>query len=114
MVSGLDILRKKSQTKLKEVFINSSFSFITIMYIHYIKGGNYESQQNSHPNRLFEQSKSALKLAGFFTKIYGSTIDLIHIVPFSMYMSESMDKLGLPFDMDKDLYPKVVERLNRS
>ena len=62
------------------------------------------------PTDFSEQSKSALKLAGFFTKIYGSTIDLIHIVPFSLYMSESMDKMGLPFDMDKDLYPKVVEK----
>lgn len=62
------------------------------------------------PTDFSEQSKSALKLAGFFTKTYGSKIDLIHIVPFSTYMSESFDKLGLPFDMDKDLYPKVIEK----
>ena len=62
------------------------------------------------PTDFSEQSKSALKLASFFTKIYGSKIDLIHIVPFSTYMSESFEKLGLPFDMDKDIYPKVLEK----
>tara|TARA_R110002124_G_scaffold45693_1_gene137904 strand:+ start:12063 stop:13046 length:984 start_codon:yes stop_codon:yes gene_type:complete len=63
------------------------------------------------PTDFSEQSKSALKLAGFFSNIYGAKVDLIHVVPFSMYMSESIDKLGLPFDMNKDLYPKVVERV---
>lgn len=61
------------------------------------------------PTDLSEQSIAALKLANFFTDIYGSKIDLIHVVPFSLYMSESIDNLGLPFDMDKDIYPKVLE-----
>jgi nucleotide-binding universal stress UspA family protein len=62
------------------------------------------------PTDFSESSKSALKLANFFSKTYGSKIDLIHIVPFSLYMNESMDKLGLPFDMEQDLYPKVIEK----
>jgi nucleotide-binding universal stress UspA family protein len=62
------------------------------------------------PTDFSELSKASLKLANFFSKTYGAKIDLIHIVPFSLYMSESMDKLGLPFDMEKDLYPKVVEK----
>lgn len=61
------------------------------------------------PTDFSEQSKSALKLAGFLSKKYQSKIDLIHIVPLSMYIGESMDKLGLPFDMDKDLYPKIIK-----
>jgi len=61
------------------------------------------------PTDFSEQSKSALKLAGYLSKKYKSKIDLIHIVPLSMYMGESMDKLGLPFDMDKNLYPKILE-----
>ena len=61
------------------------------------------------PTDFSERSKSALKLAGFFSKKYQSKIDLIHIVPLSMYIGESMDKLGLPFDMERDLYPKILE-----
>lgn len=61
------------------------------------------------PTDLSEQSIAALKLANFFTGIYGSKIDLIHVVPFSLYMSESIDSLGLPLDMDRDIYPKVLE-----
>jgi len=62
------------------------------------------------PTDFSEASKEALRLANFFCKSYNSKIDLIHIVPFSLYMSESMDKLGLPFDMDRDIYPKVIEK----
>ncbi len=61
------------------------------------------------PTDFSEQSTSALELANFFVDIYGSKIDLIHVVPLSMYMSESIDKLGLPLDMDEDLYPKIME-----
>ena len=61
------------------------------------------------PTDFSERSKSALKLGGFFSKKYNSKIDYIHIVTLSMYMGESMDKLGLPFDMEKDLYPKILE-----
>lgn len=66
------------------------------------------------PTDFSEQSKSALKLAQFFSKTYQARIDLIHVVPFSTYMSESLDKLGLPFDMDTDLYPKVIEEAKMS
>ena len=61
------------------------------------------------PTDLSEQSIAAFKLANFFSEIYGSKIDLIHVLPFSLYMSESIDHLGLPLDMDKDIYPKVLE-----
>jgi nucleotide-binding universal stress UspA family protein len=61
------------------------------------------------PTDFSDRSKSAMKIAGFLAEKYKSKIDLIHIVPLSMYMGESMDKLGLPFDMEKDLYPKLLE-----
>jgi nucleotide-binding universal stress UspA family protein len=38
---------------------------------------------------------------------FGSKIDLIHIIPTLQYFSESIGNLGVPFSMEKDLYPKI-------
>ncbi len=61
------------------------------------------------PTDFSERSEQALKFANLFLDKYQSQIDLIHVVPLSMYLHDSIDKLGLPLDMDSDLYPKILE-----
>lgn len=60
------------------------------------------------PTDFSENSLAALKFANHFIDHYGSCIDLIHVVPFGKYFVDSFEKLGLPLDMDSDVYPKVM------
>jgi len=36
---------------------------------------------------------------------FGAQIDFIHVIPTLKYFNESISRLGVPFDMDQDLYP---------
>lgn len=36
-------------------------------------------------------------------------IDFIHVIPTLRYFNESLKRLGVPLDMNKDVYPKVIE-----
>lgn len=48
---------------------------------------------------------AAQNLAGTF----GGVIDFVHIIPTMKYFNESIKKLGVPLDMNKDVYPKIIE-----
>lgn len=64
------------------------------------------------PTDFSEASLEAVKMAAKFVELYDSTIDLIHVIPLMSYYDESMEHLGVPFDMEKDLYPKVLKTVN--
>ena len=64
------------------------------------------------PTDFSEASLEAVKMAAKFVELYDSTVDLIHVIPLMSYYDESMEHLGVPFDMDKDLYPKVLKTAN--
>jgi nucleotide-binding universal stress UspA family protein len=64
------------------------------------------------PTDFSEASNEAVKLAAKFVEKFDSTIDLIHVIPLMSYYDESMEHLGVPFDMEKDLYPKVLKTAN--
>lgn len=40
---------------------------------------------------------------------YNAKVNFMHVVPTLQYFNESISKLGLPFSMEKDIYPKVQE-----
>ncbi len=61
------------------------------------------------PTDFSERSEVAIKMAGEFVDLYGCTVDLIHIIPLLKYFSESMDPLGVPFSLEKHLYPHCLE-----
>lgn len=61
------------------------------------------------PTDFSESSVEAIKMANQFIDLYGSTIDLIHVIPLLSYYQESIDHLGVPFDMDHDIYPHAME-----
>lgn len=62
------------------------------------------------PTDFSDGSKTAYAFANELATKFGGTIDLIHIIPTMKYLSESISKLGLPFDMDKDVYPKLIDQ----
>ena len=62
------------------------------------------------PTDFSERSEIAIKVAAEFVDFFGCTVDLIHSVPLMKYFSESMDPLGVPFSLEKHLYPHSLEK----
>lgn len=61
------------------------------------------------PTDFSDNSSHAYNPAQQLAGKYNAKIDFIHVVPTLQYFNESISKLGLPFSMEKDLYPKVQE-----
>ncbi len=64
------------------------------------------------PTDFSKKSEKALQMAGEFVDLFGCTVDLIHVIPVLKYFSESMDPLGVPFSLEKHLYPHSLENSN--
>ena len=60
------------------------------------------------PTDFSDGSKDAYKYARALAKKFGGTIDFLHVIPMLKYLNESIRKLGLPLDMDKDIYPQIL------
>jgi nucleotide-binding universal stress UspA family protein len=56
-------------------------------------------------------STAATQFANEIAGYWGAKVDLIHIVPVLKYLNDSIIRLGLPLDMDKDLYPRIVSEI---
>jgi len=61
------------------------------------------------PTDFSDNSVFAYTHAQELAQTFGANIDMIHIVPTLKYFSESIGKLGIPFDMEKELFPKILE-----
>ncbi|TVQ14813.1 MAG: universal stress protein [Balneolaceae bacterium] len=59
------------------------------------------------PTDFSKGARSAYPYAEALTKRFGGKIDFIHIIPMLKYLNESISRLGLPLDMDKDVYPHI-------
>ncbi len=55
-----------------------------------------------------DASRNAYAFAVELTKKYGGKLDMVHVIPVFKYLNESVNRLGLPFDMDKDVYPHLI------
>jgi nucleotide-binding universal stress UspA family protein len=66
------------------------------------------------PTDFSKGSERAYSVAQNIADTFGGTIDFIHIIPTLRYFHESMKKLGVPLDMNKDIYPKVVEEAEKN
>lgn len=62
------------------------------------------------PTDFSDGSKVAYAYANEFAAKFGGKIDLLHIIPTLKYLNESISKLGLPFDMNKDVFPKLIDQ----
>lgn len=60
------------------------------------------------PTDFSDGARDAYTYALALANKFGGKIDLIHVIPLLKYLNESIGKLGLPLDMDKDVYPKIL------
>ncbi|MEX0724387.1 MAG: universal stress protein [Gracilimonas sp.] len=61
------------------------------------------------PTDLSEKTNAALASADLFIDMFDCTVDLMHVIPLSKYLGDSFDKIGVPLNMNKDVYPKLIE-----
>lgn len=61
------------------------------------------------PTDFSAGSERAYSIAQNIADTFGGTIDFIHVVPTLTYLNESIKRIGLPLDMDKDIYPKIID-----
>lgn len=61
------------------------------------------------PTDFSAGSEIAYSVAQNIADTFGGEIDFIHVVPTLTYLNESIKRLGVPLDMEKDIYPKIVE-----
>lgn len=68
-----------------------------------------------HLNRIFvatdfsDDSRAAYAFANALALKYGGKIDLLHVIPSFRYLNDSISRMGLPIDMDKDIYPRLLQ-----
>lgn len=60
------------------------------------------------PTDFSEASQNAYAFAVELTRKYGGKVDMLHVIPMFKYLNESISRLGLPLDMDKDIYPHLI------
>lgn len=61
------------------------------------------------PTDFSEEAIPAYTHAQEIASRFGATVDFIHVIPTIKYFAESFSKLGVPLDMDTDLYPHAQE-----
>lgn len=61
------------------------------------------------PTDFSAGSEKAYSVAQNLANTFGGVIDFIHVVPTLTYLNESIKRLGLPMDMDKEIYPKIID-----
>ncbi len=61
------------------------------------------------PTDFSKGSETAYTVAQKVADTFGSKIDFIHVIPTLKYLQESIKKLGVPLDMNKDVYPQIVK-----
>ncbi len=61
------------------------------------------------PTDFSEGSKEAYTYARALAEKFGGTVDFIHVIPMLKYLNESIKKIGVPLDMDKDIYPQILK-----
>lgn len=61
------------------------------------------------PTDLSEKTNAALASADLFIDMFDCTVDLMHVIPLSKYLGDSFDKIGVPLNMNQDIYPKLIE-----
>lgn len=61
------------------------------------------------PTDFSKEAEKAYPVAQKIADIFGGTIDFINIIPTMKYLNESVKRLGVPLDMNKDIYPKVID-----
>ncbi len=61
------------------------------------------------PTDFSQGAEGAYSVAQKVADTFGGKIDFINVIPTLKYFSESFKGLGVPLDMNKDIYPKVKQ-----
>ncbi len=59
------------------------------------------------PTDFSKGAKDAYLYGRALARKFDGNVDLLHVIKVLKYLNESIRKLGLPLDMDKDIYPKI-------
>ncbi|MCC5927166.1 MAG: universal stress protein [Bacteroidetes bacterium] len=60
------------------------------------------------PTDFSEAARASYAFGIELTRKYGGKVDLLHVIPTFKYLNESISRLGLPINLDKDIYPHMV------
>lgn len=60
------------------------------------------------PTDFSDAARTSYAFAVELTRKYGGTVDLLHVIPMFKYLNESISRLGLPINLDKDIYPHLI------
>lgn len=61
------------------------------------------------PTDFSEGATSAYAVAKELIDAENGKVDFIHVIPTLKYFNESLKRLGVPLDMNRDVYPRVIE-----
>lgn len=61
------------------------------------------------PTDFSKGSEIAYSVAQNISDTFGGTIDFIHVIPTLKYFNESIKRLGVPLDINKDVYPRIID-----
>jgi nucleotide-binding universal stress UspA family protein len=61
------------------------------------------------PTDFSKGSEKAYPVAQNIADTFGGKIDFLHVIPTLKYFNESIKRLGVPIDMHKDIYPRVID-----
>jgi len=61
------------------------------------------------PTDFSKGAEVAYPVAQNIANTFGGKIDFIHIIPTLKYFNESLKRLGVPLDMNKDVYPRIID-----
>lgn len=59
------------------------------------------------PSDFSRPSERSYVVANRLAEAFGGTVDLLHVIPTLTYFRESIKTLGIPFDMEDDIYPRI-------
>lgn len=62
------------------------------------------------PTDFSAGSEHAIRFAGEIARLWNAKVDVLHVVPMIKYLNESVMMLGLPLDLDRDVYPKLQQQ----
>lgn len=61
------------------------------------------------PTDFSKGSEIAYSVAQNVSNTFGGKVDFIHVIPTFKYFNESIKSLGVPLDINKDIYPKIID-----
>lgn len=61
------------------------------------------------PTDFSKGSETSYPVAQNLASTFGSTVDFMHVIPTLKYFNESLKRLGVPLDMNEDVYPQIMD-----